>query len=111
MSGGWKAYIEDTAEGWATNTVRLWIAQPRGDHVDILNGDGTITVHPEGVAVEGGIVLPRDAVDPLVEAIRRWQGSSGDPATEVRVLREWLADERRRVDALVLPAPSEPRTR
>ena len=53
----------------------------------------------EGVtATDAGIRVARDMVEPIREGIEQWQGQAGNPKTEVRVLREWLAQESARVD-------------
>jgi hypothetical protein len=54
--------------------------------------------------VEGGpapmptFMVPREAMEALVEAIDAWRGQPSHAKTEAAVLREWLEYERGRVD-------------
>lgn len=84
--------------------VRLLVAQDRGDDVDMLMQDGTWrTVERGTVTDEAGLVIPTEAVGAVLDALRAFVGERGPTEGEVRVLREWLAHERGRVDSLVFP--------
>jgi hypothetical protein len=98
MTGDFEARLLDDATTWQTNTVRLAIRRNRGLAADYLMPDGTWTSVEEGDVVVG-IELPRGAIEAIAEAIAEWQGHTSHADTEARVLREWLAVERDRVDA------------
>ena len=100
LSGyGYRAFVERDFNGWASNTVRLLVVNNRGPHMDILCGDAIRSV-PEGDLIpdDAGIVLPAEAVEAIVQAFAEYQGHASHAETEARVLREWLAVERARVD-------------
>ena len=66
-----------------------------------LTSDGRTWVRvEEGFAPTDdlGIVLPREAIEPLAQAIDKALGHASHADTESRILREWLAVEQRRVD-------------
>ena len=88
---------------WQRNTVRLMLMEPAGPGENrVLMSDGTWAVSPETGSLEGaGIVLPAGAIEEIAKAIAEHQGHTSHADTEARVLREWLAVERGRVDALV----------
>lgn len=96
----WRAQI---SYDWPRDTIRLYVGNVSGDgRTDMLCEDGTWRTVDAGVSVEGaGIVLPRPALDAVIEAIREHKGVALDTATEAKVLREWLAAERARVDRLM----------
>lgn len=97
---GWRAAIwQDRADPF-NGTVQVVVHRrgPAGS-AEVLRGDGSVQIVPEGAAPDGNnIVLPSDAIEPIRAAIERWQGSAGNPVVEAKVLREWLAVERGRVD-------------
>ena len=101
---GYNAFIRDTANGWARNTVHVLVGRPYSNGgFELVNNDGTATAYEAGAAIpEGaGWEIPRGAVYALAEAIQRWQGDANQAATEVRVLREVLDHERMRVDSIL----------
>jgi hypothetical protein len=93
---GYSARILDQ-DLFARSDVRLAI---RDEHRHaFLMPDGTWQTFEEGVRVdEVGVVIPAEAVEALAVAIQEWQGHASHADTEARVLREWLAVERERVD-------------
>jgi len=94
---GYDARVFDGSNGWVTETVRLLIRDPDGQ---VLMADGSWVRYAEGevVADGAGVVLPRASVEAIAVAIAEWQGHMSHADTEARVLREWLAVERGRVD-------------
>lgn len=114
MSGTWGAFeakiVEDLTE-WQTDTVRIVVRRLRQwPEAEYLMSDGTWQVVGEDVQLDPmkvGIVLPAAAVGPVLEAFAKHHGDMGHSATEARILREWLASERGRVDA-ILEQRSEP---
>lgn len=95
------AVLLDGADYFVRNDLRLVIVDR--DRRAVLGRDGLWHEDPEAAplpAEEVGIVIPRAAVDAIAEAIARW-GGAGDARTEAKVLREWLAVERGRVDVII----------
>ena len=93
-----KAHIIEDMEGWARGNVRLAIMRDG----TIIMKDGTWGQVSEGATLQdAGIVLPRDTIEAVVQAITEWQGHVSHADTEARVLREWLASEKKRVDDLL----------
>jgi hypothetical protein len=81
--------------------IRLLAMDERGA---VLLGDGTwLTVPDNGLYPEkAGILLPASVIEPLAVAIQEFQGHTSHADTEARILREWLAIEQRRVDAVLV---------
>lgn len=101
LSGlGFRALVQRDGNGWATRTVRLLVLDARPNGAEVLQSDGTWVSISEGSALpdDVGIVLPDEAVEAIAQAISEYQGYAGHAETETRVLREWLAVERARVD-------------
>ena len=97
----WRAFVR---EEWALERARLLVVQDRGADVDMLMQNGTWRTVPQGTTTdEAGLVIPTDAVGAVLDALKAFVGERGPTEGEVRVLREWLAHERGRVDALVFP--------
>jgi hypothetical protein len=95
-----EARVLESWEDWQRNNVRLLV---RVGEAFLMN-DGTWREMPEeGVVVspEAGIKLPREAVEAIARAVAEWQGHVNHADTEAKVLREWLAAERARVDELM----------
>lgn len=86
-------------EDWPSGTVRVFIGNQRPDgHSELLMEDGTwLTVETGTTTDRAGILLPRPALDALLDELTRWKGLATHQATEAKVLREWLAVERERV--------------
>ena len=114
MSTTWGAYeariIEDLSD-WQTDSVRVVVRRlkewPKATY---LMSDGSWQDVEEGTELDPtkvGFVLPAAAVGPVLEAFAKHHGDMGHSATEARILREWLATERGRVDA-VLEQRAEP---
>ena len=81
------------------NLVRLVVVDEQYDRTTYLAEDGTWRTAVEGAANEDmGIRLQPEAVEAIAVAIQAWQGHASHADTEARVLREWLAVERGRVD-------------
>ena len=109
--GPFRAHIVDTHEDWVRGTVRLLVVGQRGGgRSDVLMGDGTWQTVEDGTVTPEppGVVLPRQAVSAVLDAIESWQGNTNHAATEVAVLREALEIERRRVDAVLSSAIGDP---
>ena len=98
--GSYRAHIFDEPRGFLHDTVRLVIRGPIGE---VGMADGTWTVIPEGEDIpEGaGWEFPRAAIEEIARAIADWQGHTSHTDTEARILREWLAAERTRVDLVL----------
>jgi len=100
----YRAHVIDDARGWDMNVVRLLLWRRRGLDYEAVMPDGTWQVVTEGSYIDGeGIVIPRDSIESIVQAIEEWQGHTSHAETEARVLREWLAVERARVDRVLTP--------
>jgi hypothetical protein len=66
---------------------------------EYLMRDGSWQVLPEGESSEDiGILIPAGAIEALAVAVAEYQGHTSHADTEARVLREWLAVERARVE-------------
>jgi len=90
-----EAAILDGPHLWTMNRVTLAVREGNS----YLMEDGTWQAFDEGTATEGtGIALPRGAIEAIAVAIQNWQGHASHADTEAKVLREWLAVERERVD-------------
>ena len=61
----------------------------------------TITKLSDLVSPESAEPIP--AIEAIAVAIQEWQGHTSHADTEARVLREWLAAERKRVDRVLFP--------
>lgn len=93
-----KARIIEDMEGWTSGNVRLAIL--RNGYV--VMPDGTWNQFDEAESLQSaGITLPRDTIEAVAQAIEEWQGHAGHADTEARVLREWLASEKGRVDGFL----------
>lgn len=103
MASTIRAMVGRDDRSFATNTVRLYVAEARGPHSTAhLMADGTWQVVEDGARLDDtGLVLPAAAVDAILEAIEELQGHRSHADTEARVLREWLTVERGRVDAVL----------
>lgn len=88
---------------WITNDAVLHIVERAGAHTRILS---TVPEYTNWVEVEegtvppeaAGIVVPRHSLLPLHTALSLHLGVQVPTAAEIKVLREWLAVERERVD-------------
>ena len=98
-----EARIVREPSDWARGTVRLLIREQHGDRAAFLMINSTWQDVPEGQYPEGevGLILPAGVVEALAEAIAEFQGHTSHADTEARVLREWLAAERARVDQVL----------
>lgn len=85
--------------------VRLMLARRLHDGQELLMSDGTWRFEAADELVEDGmgLLMERQAIPVLLDALRAFVGERGPSEGEVRVLREWLAHERSRVDALMPP--------
>lgn len=73
-----------------------------GAKYSLLGPDGVFRTAPEGMAItEPTLRLPAAALEAFTEAIDRMRGAPSHARTEAAVLREWLAAERARVDAVL----------
>lgn len=105
-SEGYQAFIERRWDDPLEDVVRLHVITPfRVDrHRSYLTETGAWYDAVEGMqATASGIVLPREALKAIVLAIKEFRGDLVDESTEAKVLREWLAVERRRVDEVLHP--------
>lgn len=102
MGGPFKALV---VEDFPLNVVRLAVVQDRGNgRLDYLMGDGswhTSAADVVPVTPTPGILLPTGSLEAIHGAIARHLGDSLPGAGEVKVLREWLASEKQRVDAVL----------
>ena len=100
---GIEARIVAEPMNWAMNTVRLLVRDPHGNRAAAyLMEDGTWKEADEGTSPEGmGLLLPAGAVEAIARAAQEFQGHTSHADTEARVLREWLAVERGRVDRVL----------
>lgn len=97
----YRAHIVETPDTWGRGTVRLLIADERGN---MIMEDGTWEQSEEGSSsYRAGIILPRTAIEPILEAMETWLGLRTHASTEAAVLREWLAVERARVERILAP--------
>lgn len=86
-------------------TVRLYIMRRLGyGRSEYLMADGTWKEVEQGSPVEGdaGLPLPAEAIEAVAIAAQEFQGHASHADTEARILREWLAVERGRVDRALL---------
>lgn len=90
-----EARLWDGPDSFSKNVVTLLVRDQRA----YLMQDGSWQQVPEGKSIEGaGIELPRGSIEAIAIAIQEWQGHTSHADTEARVLREWLAVERARVE-------------
>jgi len=90
-----EAALLDGPHLWTMNQVTLAVRE--GD--SFLMRDGTWQRLDEGtVSEDTGIRLPRGSIEAIAVAVQNWQGHASHADTEAKVLREWLAVERERVD-------------
>lgn len=96
-----KGYFVRLLQDFNMRTVRIRILDEARSTE--LHRDGTWQPFEEmGVITDDvGIVIPAGAVEALAVAIEEFQGHTSHADTEARVLREWLAVEQRRVDAML----------
>jgi hypothetical protein len=99
MSRPFDAVVLRDGDGWSRDVVRLGVREKRGTTAAFLMPDGTWHTAGEGeTAGQHGLLLPTGSIEAIAEAIQEWQGHTSHADTEARVLREWLAVERARVD-------------
>jgi hypothetical protein len=96
----YEARIFDEPVMWIQNTVRLAIRRAAGRYDEYLLPDGNWQSVEDGLLAPDpmGIVLPRASIEAVAVAVQEWQGHTSHADTEAKVLREWLAVERERVD-------------
>ena len=100
----YRARILESPSNWYLNTIRLMLVNETiNNGAEIVMADGTVKYFPDlsVLSDDMGIVIPKSAVNAILEAFAEWQGRSSDSKTEVAVLREWLAVEKDRVDHLI----------
>lgn len=95
---GFEARVVQGPDLFARNRVTLLIRD--GDQRAFLMGDGTWVSVAEDVAAPAdmGLILPAGSIEAIALAVAEYQGHTSHADTEARVLREWLAVERARVD-------------
>src|SRR3990167_3652998 len=101
----WQALISEDGDDWLGGFVRLYLRERRFDRISYVT-DTTLTLRAVGedeVVPKSGVLLPKAVIPALAEGIERWQGRTNHAATEVAILREWLAVERARVDRALGP--------
>lgn len=82
--------------------VRLHMLDRGLSEARYLADDGSWRLPAEGHrASNAGLVLPYEAVEAIGEAVETFLGHASHAATEARVLREWLAVERERVERML----------
>lgn len=85
--------------------LRLVVGKIRGDgQLDILMQDGQWQTIDEGVRIpdDAGVLIPREAAQPMVDAIQSWQGMAKPLGPEtVEAMRDALEVERKRVDKVL----------
>lgn len=96
---GFDARVMVGSNMFARDVVLLAVRD--NDRQAYLMPDGNWSVLEEGVAVDVGITLPAGAIEAIAVAIAEYQGHTSHADTEARVLREWLAIERVRVDLMI----------
>lgn len=101
---GYEAWLYDEPKFFDRNVVTLAVREQRyGGTASYLLSNGTWQTVAEGEQiVDMGIVLPRASIEAIAVAIQGWQGHTSHADTEARVLREWLAVERDRVDRALI---------
>ena len=93
---------------WQRNTTRLMVREKRGIRSAYLMEDGTWTDQEDGTALDRtGLILPAGSIEAIARAIQEFQGHASHADTEARILREWLAVEKARVDAVLTPSKAE----
>ena len=103
MSDGYRAAILDDTRSFIDplgHTVVLAIQRRVGNYYEYLRGDGNWQSIAEGTRPDG-LRIPAEAVEAIAVAVQKYQGHTSHADTEARVLREWLTEERRRVDAVL----------
>lgn len=99
----YKAFI--ARENWAPDRVLVKIGRFTSERTEFFMQDGTWVVVPDReVEPDSGLILPAGAIEALAVAIQEFQGHASHADTEARVLREWLATERFRVDSFLKAA-------
>lgn len=100
---GFAARVMQGPDLFARDVVTLAVRD--NDQRAYLMRDGNWMVVEEGTSsADMGIVLPSGAIEAIAVAIAEYQGHTSHADTEARVLREWLAVERGRVDRALEPA-------
>lgn len=96
----YEARLLDDASSWGRNTVRIAVRRRVGNRIEFMMADGLWVSVDDGVLAppDMGIEIPRAAIEAIAVGIQEWQGHTSHADTEARVLREWLAVERERVD-------------
>ena len=74
-----------------------------GDRVEVMMADGTwTTIDPmESIPLDSGIPIPGYVFDEIFDAFLKYKNFKTHEPTEVKVLREWLEEEKKRVNNLV----------
>lgn len=83
-------------------TLHVW--RRRGEHnIELALNDGTWFSQDSMMSTpeNSGILIPGDVFDDVFQAFLTYKGFKEHTPTEVKVLREWLAHERARVDDMV----------
>lgn len=100
-----KAYFyQDPMSDPLMQTIRLVLVEDRMGNRSYLGEDNLWHEVVEGAVaypVKSGIVLPAGSVEAIAEAVDQHLGKAAHSNTEVRVLREWLAVEQRRVERVL----------
>jgi hypothetical protein len=94
---GYEARIIVGYDSFARSVVRLAVLD--ADRNAYLMPDGSWQTVAEGELIQDmGVLLPAGSIEAIAVAIAEYQGHTSHADTEARVLREWLAVERARVD-------------
>lgn len=99
---GFDARVMEVPDVFVRDIVTLAVRD--NDQHAFLMPDGTWLRVDDGAASPErmGIELPASSIEAIAVAIQEWQGHTSHADTEARVLREWLAVERERVDRALL---------
>lgn len=97
----YEARVVESISTFSLDSVLLTIR--RGGHEYLMRDGSWLSIEPgQDLKPDSvGILIPRPAVEAVARAIAEWQGHTSHADTEARVLREWLAAERERVDRLM----------
>lgn len=104
--GKYRAFLYREPHDWVGGLVRLVLVKEDFNHRrSYLTGaapDGVThwrDVPEDGTApTEVGLTLPAGSIEAIATAVQEFQGHTSHADTEAKVLREWLAVERARVD-------------
>lgn len=85
------------------DTFKLHIWRKWGSNADVLLDDGTWQTVPEMQAIpeNAGLTFQMALLDEIFDAFLVYKDYKSHEPTEVKVLREWLAQESKRVDNLI----------